>query len=86
MAKIEKFSIIKLLKLFSGRVALTIVSCVALIMIVYTFCQILIQKQSELSIDNLFSMFNSIILIVSNVVTFYFTKQMSSGTNREPDD
>lgn len=74
-------NLIKYLKLFSGRVLLTVFCGISFIMFTNCTCSILIQKAPELTFENLSSILNMLLLIVSNVITFYFTRE----SNRKED-
>ena len=71
----EEEKIIKVLKLLSGKVLWTITASIAFLMVVYYCCQLLITMSPSITFDNLNSLFNTLILIISNIVTFYFTKE-----------
>jgi len=73
----DKDKIIEILKLFSGRVLLTITASIAFIMVVYYTCKILASLEG-ISFDNINSILNTLILILSNVITFYFTKESNN--------
>lgn len=66
--------ITEILKLFTGRVLLTIVASIAFLMVVYYTCQ-MFMKMDNITFDNINSILNTLILIMSNVITFYFTKE-----------
>lgn len=70
----DKNAIIEILKLFSGRVLLTITASIAFLMVVYFTCKILSSLEG-ITFDNINSILNTLILILSNVITFYFTKE-----------
>ena len=72
---------IKFLKLFSGRVLLTVICGVVFIMLTKTVCDILAAKASEISFESLSGVINMLLLIVSNVITFYFSKDRSDDKN-----
>lgn len=71
----KKFDIIELLKLISGRVALTVVVGISFLLFTHSVCTILIKNSENMTFDNINSILNMLLLIVSNVVTFYFTKE-----------
>ena len=70
----DEDKITKILKLFSGRVLLTITASIAFLMVVYFTCDIL-RNIEGITFDNINSILNTLILILSNVITFYFTKE-----------
>ncbi len=70
----DKNKIIEILKLFSGRVLLTITASIAFLMVVYFTCKIL-SSMEGITFDNINSILNTLILILSNIITFYFTKE-----------
>ena len=70
----DKNKIIEILKLFSGRVLLTITASIAFLMVVYFTCKIL-SSIEWITFDNINSILNTLILILSNIITFYFTKE-----------
>ena len=72
---------IKFLKLFSGRVLLTVICGVVFIMLTNTVCGILAAKAAEISFESLSGVINMLLLIVSNVITFYFSKDKSDDKN-----
>lgn len=69
-----KNNIIKYLKLISGKVCITFTCAIGFLMIVHTLCEILLKQSENMSFDNIYNIFNVVILIISNVITFYFTK------------
>ncbi len=66
--------LINFLKLFSGRVLLTVICGVVFIMLTNTVCNILASKAAEITFESLSGVINMLLLIVSNVITFYFSK------------
>lgn len=71
--------LINFLKLFSGRVLLTVICGVVFIMLTNTVCGILSEKAAEISFESLSGIINMLLLIVSNVITFYFSKDKSEN-------
>ena len=66
--------LINFLKLFSGRVLLTVICGVVFIMLTKTVCDILASKAADITFESLSGVINMLLLIVSNVITFYFSK------------
>ena len=76
-----------ILKLFSGRFILTIVAAIVFFQITDCICYILILKQSDISISDLLSIGNMLLMIISNIFTFYFTRErMSSVMSSKKDE
>jgi hypothetical protein len=69
-----KSKLIDYLKLISGKVCITFTCAIGFLMIIHTLCEILILKCNDMSFDNIYNIFNVVILIISNVITFYFTR------------
>lgn len=61
-------------KLVSGRLWLTGICGISFLAFVITMCQIIYMRRDILTGSELVSILNVILLIVSNVMTFYFTK------------
>ena len=61
-------------KLFSGRFILTIVAAVVFYQITMSICSVILQKIDELKIDQILPILNTVMLILSNIFTFYFVK------------
>ena len=80
----KKISLISLLKLFSGRVLLTVICGIVFIMLTNTICEILALKAAEITFESLSGIINMVLLIVSNVITFYFSKDKSDDKNEKP--
>ena len=77
----KKPNLINFFKLFSGRVLLTVICGVVFIMLTNTVCNILASKASEITFESLSGIINMLLLIVSNVITFYFSKDKSDDKN-----
>lgn len=69
-----KNNLIDYLKLISGKVCITFTCSIGFIMIVHTLCQILLRQSDNMSFDNIYNIFNVVVLIISNVITFYFSR------------
>jgi hypothetical protein len=61
-------------KLLSGRLWLTAICGISFLIFVITFCSILYVKRDIFSGSELVTIMNVILLIISNTMTFYFTK------------
>ena len=86
MADKDSNIFINFLKLFSGRVLLTIICGIAFIMLTKTLCNILMEKSSEITFENLNGILNMILLIISNIVTFYFSKDSNKKKTTDNDE
>ena len=64
-------------KMLSGRLWLTIIAGVSFLAFTFTICQILYFKKNEMTPSDVSGMLNMILIIVSNIFTFYFTKHRS---------
>lgn len=62
------------LKLTSGRFLLTIAGAICFCMIVSTMCELIIEKKDIIKVSDILPILSTIILVVSNIFTFYFTK------------
>ena len=80
-------NITNFLKLFSGRVLLTVICGIVFIMLARTICIIIESKANEITFENLNGIINMVLLIISNVITFYFSKDSNkndkSRSNKE---
>ena len=79
----KKPNLISFLKLFSGRVLLTVICGIVFIMLTNTICGILSAKAAEITFESLSGIINMVLLIVSNVITFYFSKDKSEDKNEK---
>lgn len=61
-------------KIVSGRFLLTIVAGICFLMLANTLCTILLSKIKILKISDITSILTTMLLIISNVFTFYFLK------------
>lgn len=73
-------------KLVSGRFILTIVAAIVFFQITDCICCILISKSDEISISDLLSIGNMLLIIISNIFTFYFTRERLSATTVKKDE
>jgi len=79
----KDINIISFLKLFSGRVLLTIICGIVFIMLTNCICGILSAKAAEITFESLSGIINMVLLIVSNVITFYFSKDKSDDKSEK---
>lgn len=73
-------------KLVSGRLWLTAICGLSFLAFVITMCQIIYMRRDVLTGSELVSILNVILLIVSNVMTFYFTKNREDMNNEKKDN
>lgn len=66
-------------KLGSGRFLMTVAAAVCFLILTLTLSIVLIKKANELKINDLLPYVSSILIILSNIFTFYFTKRVISG-------
>jgi hypothetical protein len=69
------------IKLLSGRFLLTIAGSLAFIIITITFCRLLLAKQETLTIPDIIPILSTLMLIISNIFTFYFFKESMRQTS-----
>lgn len=67
----------KAARLFTGRVWLTIISGISFLAFCLTICQILYTKRETITVSETTGIINMLLLVVSNIFTFYFTKEKS---------
>jgi len=72
-------------ELKSGRLWLTIICGICLLIFAFTVCHIMYNKKDTLSGTEIASMMNVLLLIVSNVMTFYFSKTHDDSVNDKKD-
>ena len=63
------------LKLLSGRFILTVSGAVCFGAITKTICKVLAAKADDISVTEITSILSSILIVVSNVFTFYFVRK-----------
>lgn len=63
-----------LYKILSGRFILTIVGAACFLIVTKTICDILVTKIGDLKISDIVLILTNILLILSNIFTFYFVK------------
>jgi len=73
-------------KLVSGRLWLTAICGISFLVFVITMCQILYLKREILTGSEMVSIINVVLLIVSNVMTFYFTKNREDMNAEKKDN
>lgn len=66
-------------KLVSGRFLMTVAAAVCFLILTLTLSIVLIKKTNELKINDLLPYVSSILIILSNIFTFYFTKRVISS-------
>ena len=74
----QKFSIIA--KLLSGRLWLTLIAGICFWKITGTVCNVILAKSDQITVSEIIAVLTTIVLIVQNIVTFYFVKN-NVGTN-----
>lgn len=62
-------------KILSGRFLLTIVASIVFFEFCTCLCDILVYKCDEIEISDILNIANMLIIIVSNIFTFYFTRE-----------
>ena len=72
-----------LAKLLSGRFILTVVGAFCFYLIVDTICQLAIEKKDEIKITDILPVLSTVLIVVSNIFTFYFAKN-GIGTKENP--
>jgi len=89
----KKFSLVDVFsKVSSGRFMLTMTGAISFSLIVNTLCKMLLEKAKDIQLNDLMSIFSTILIILSNIFTFYFVKSnlqsnLSNGdTNGNGDD
>lgn len=73
MDKIQKIT--NILKLINGRVCITVTCSIGFILIINCICEIIIKNADKLTFDNISYLLNIVILVISNVITFYFSNR-----------
>ena len=71
----KKFSLVDVFsKVSSGRFMLTMAGAISFSLIVNTLCKMLLEKAKDIQLNDLMSIFSTILIILSNIFTFYFVK------------
>lgn len=73
-------------KLVSGRLWLTAICGISFLCFAVTICQILYVKRDLFNGAELVSIINVILLVISNVMTFYFTKSREDMVSEKKDN
>ena len=68
------------IKLLSGRFILTVVGAICFYKFSNTVCKIMITKQDSIDAAVIISLFTNLIIIVSNIITFYFVRKAMTTT------
>ena len=63
------------LKFLSGRFILTVSGAVCFALITRTICKVIALKADAISVTEITSVLSSILIVVSNVFTFYFVRK-----------
>jgi len=70
-------------KISSGRFLMTITAAICFLLLTKTFCNVLILKINEIEINDLLPCVSSMLIILSNIFTFYFTKRATNSYDVE---
>jgi len=73
-----------LCKLLSGRFVLTLAGAYCFCIIAKTICTIMLNKSSDISFSDLNSILATLLVVISNIFTFYFVRKELRGPNNEP--
>ena len=65
-------------KLLSGRLWLTIIAGISFLAFVLTICQVLYYKKESITVSESTGIINMLLLVVSNIFTFYFSKERNN--------
>jgi len=68
----------------SGRLILTVVAAISFYKLVSTICSLLILKSELLVISDLTTILSTLLIVMSNVFTFYFMKATLRNDNPPP--
>lgn len=72
----------KFFKLLSGRLWLTIISGISFLLFVLTICQLMYIKRDIVTVSEMTSIINMLLLVISNIFTFYFTKERTDDKTK----
>lgn len=72
----------KISKLFSGRLWLTIIAGISFLFFVLTICQVLYVKRDTITVSEMTGIINMLLLVISNIFTFYFTKERTDDKTK----
>lgn len=74
-------------KILSGRFLLTIVASIVFFEFCTCLCDILVYKCDEIEISDILNIANMLIIIVSNIFTFYFTRERyNKSEDKKPEE
>lgn len=76
----------KFFKLLSGRLWLTIIAGVSFLLFVFTICQLMYIKRDIVTVSEMTSIINMLLLVISNIFTFYFTKERADDKTKSLTD
>jgi len=62
-------------KLTSGKFLLTVICGICFFLLTKTFCNVLLLKIDDIKINDLLPYISAILIVLSNIFTFYFTKK-----------
>jgi len=85
----KKFSLVDVFsKVSSGRFMLTMAGAISFSLIVNTLCKMLLEKAKDIQLNDLMSIFSTVLIILSNIFTFYFVKSnlQSNLSNGDTND
>lgn len=74
------------IKLLSGRFILTVVGAICFYKFSSTICKIMIARGSEIEPAVLISLLTNLIIVVSNIFTFYFVRKSMTNTSTSGTD
>ena len=66
-------------KVLSGRFILTIVGAISFLVIVNSICTLLISKSQEIKASDIQSILGTLLVVLSNIFTFYFVRKGMEG-------
>lgn len=73
-------------KLLSGRLWLTIIAGIVFMLFSITTCLMLWEIRNSITTSEVFSILNILLLIISNITTFYFAKNRDDISNYNKKD
>ena len=68
----KRFNLLE--KIFSGRYVLTLAGSICFCAFSYIVCRLLLDKSEMLKISDISSIMATLMIVISNIVTFYFIK------------
>lgn len=69
------------IKLLSGKFILTVVGAVCFYKFSSTICKLLLAKQQDIEIPVIMSIATNLLMVVSNIFTFYFVRKSMTGNS-----